>query len=146
MQKLTKKTRHYQTLVPVEAYQVEEDQGLEKAYFWTLWVTTAAVSGIPCVGHYAAAAIPIVDHYFHDEMVDAFKGVLETTFEALEEVETAVRRRAGEFSDAIADGIKRLVRLVMRWIMVTRWHYLKLFRRCYNWSPSSLAYIKFMMS
>ena len=101
MQKLVKKTRYYQTLVPVEAYEGEGDDWQDEISLALTVAGGALAFSNPWVGVTIAGA-GVVNHFFYDEIVDA----VEATAEALEEVETTVRRRAGEFSDAIADGIE----------------------------------------
>ncbi len=101
MQKLMKRKMHYETIMPVEAYEGEEkDEVMEEIYFWTLW--SASVS-IP----YAAPALHIADHYYHDEMVDALQGTLETTFDqaaAEAQAGEAIRELAGDANEAIMEG------------------------------------------
>lgn len=110
MQKLVKKTLHYETIMPIEAYEGEEkkDEMMEDIYFWTFWGATLTVATIPYAGPYAAAAMPVVDHYYHDEMVDGLQGVLETTFDqaaAEAQAGEAVRELASDASEAIMEGI-----------------------------------------
>lgn len=108
MQKLVKRKMHYETIMPVEAYEGEEkDELMEEIYFWTFWGATAVVATIPYAGPYAAAAMPIADHYYHDEMVDGLQGTLETTFDqaaAEAQAGEAVRELAGDASEAIMEG------------------------------------------
>ena len=110
MQKLVKKTLHYETIMPVEAYEGEEkkDEMMEDIYFWTFWGATLTVATIPYAGPYAAAAMPVVDHYYHDEMVDGLQGVLETTFDqaaAEAQAGEAIRELVGDGVQAVGDAI-----------------------------------------
>ncbi len=111
MQKLVKRKMHYETIMPVEAYEGETKMDglmdMEEIYFWTFWGATATVATIPYVGPYAASAMPIVDHYYHDEMVDGLQGVLETTFDqaaAEAQAGEAIRELASDASEAIMEG------------------------------------------
>ncbi len=108
MQKLVKKTLHYETIMPVEAYEGEEkDEVMEEIYFWTLWGASVAAASIPSVGPYAGPALHIADHYYHDEMVDALQGTLETTFDqaaAEAQAGEAIRELAGDANEAIMEG------------------------------------------
>ena len=112
MQKLVKRKMHYETIMPVEAYEGETKMDglmdMEDIYFWTFWGATVTVATIPYAGPYAAAAMPIVDHYYHDEMVDGLQGILETTCDqaAVEaQAGEAVRELVGDANEAIGDAV-----------------------------------------
>ena len=112
MQKLVKRKMHYETIMPIEAYEGETKMDglmdMEDIYFWTFWGATVTVATIPYAGPYAAAAMPIVDHYYHDEMVDGLQGILETTGDqaaAEAQAGEAVRELVGDANEAIGDAV-----------------------------------------
>ena len=110
MQKLVKKTRHYQTLVPVEAYQGEEGYFLQEE-------TDDFLVGFSCgfgirsamSGFTAGAVVGLATCGVALANTDTGREVIADTFEAMAEYQEAEReayRMAGEtIGDVIADGI-----------------------------------------
>lgn len=110
MQKLVKKTRHYQTLVPVEAYQGEEGYFFQEETddfllgFSCGFGIRSAMSGFTpgAVVGLATCGVALAN-------TDTGREVIADTFEAMAEYQEAEReayRMAGEtIGNAIADGI-----------------------------------------
>ena len=116
MQKLMKRKMHYETIMPIEAY---EDEALEEAYFWTLWggmtgVGAAAIYASNPVGWgvlAAGAAITVADHYYHDEMLDAYVAAGESELERqnIEQANhDAMHNTVVNIVDNIVEGIEAL--------------------------------------
>lgn len=70
MQKLVKRRMHYETIMPVEAYECEDDPLMEEAEFWGmgLFIVSAGIVGTalggPLGGIAASQAVRAADHYF----------------------------------------------------------------------------------
>lgn len=69
MQKLVKKTLHYETIMPVEAYECEDDPLTEETEFWgmkglssTIGFVVGVVAGPPA-GFLAGLAVEGANHY-----------------------------------------------------------------------------------
>lgn len=117
MQKLVKKTLHYETIMPVEAYEYED---VEEAYFWTMLGTLTAAGALALgastpVGAavlVGGAAVAVIDHYYHDEMVDAF----ETYGEGMVQQQLHNMEVQQAMGDMISDGTQAVVDTIVEGI------------------------------
>ncbi|MCY3680121.1 MAG: hypothetical protein OXH16_01900 [Gemmatimonadetes bacterium] len=99
MQKLVKRKMHYETIMPVEAYECE-DERVEDYYFWTIF----ALSTTPVVGPVVGPVLAVADHYYHDEMVDAF---VDYSDREIERIQNEVEGNQAVV-DAAIDGVQEL--------------------------------------
>ena len=69
MQKLVKRKMHYETIMPVEAYECEDDSLSEDAEFWGMKAFSASIAfavGVvfgPPAGFLAGTAVEAANHY-----------------------------------------------------------------------------------
>ena len=69
MQKLVKRKMHYETIMPVEAYECEDDPLSEDAEFWGMKGFSASIGFVvgvvfgPPAGFLAATAVECANHY-----------------------------------------------------------------------------------
>lgn len=110
MQKLVKKTRHYQTMVPVEAYHEEDDTWQDEISLALTVAGGVLAWSNPWVGA-AIAGAGVINHFFHDEIVDAVEVMAEAEVERLRIEQAnhdAMHQAIDTYVEAIADGIESL--------------------------------------
>ena len=122
MQKLVKRRMHYETIMPVEAYEDEDNTIWEEIYFWGLTSNTTATSialgtmiGGPAgtfVGTTLGVGVAVVDHYFHDEMVDA----LQVMGEGMAQQQLHNMEVQQAMGDMISDGAQAVVDTIVEGI------------------------------
>ena len=76
MQKLVKKTLHYETIMPVEAYHPEDDTWQDDVSLWLTVAGGVLARANPWVGASLAGA-GVINHFFHDEIVDGIEAMAE---------------------------------------------------------------------